>query len=63
MGVKIIDTLSSVRNWFKKLEKKKSKFCGLKKGHPISMGSACAPNDDDDDDELFLWYVWPTKGV
>ena len=19
-------------------------------------------NDDDDDDELFLWYVWRTKG-
>ena len=20
-------------------------------------------NDDDDDDELFLWCVWPTKGL
>ena len=20
-------------------------------------------DDDDDDDELFLWNVWPTKGV
>ena len=21
------------------------------------------PDDDDKDDDLFLWYVWPTKGV
>ena len=44
MGVKIIDTLSSMFNQFKGLRKKENRFCGLKKGHLISIGRACAPN-------------------
>lgn len=43
MGIKIIDTSSSIFKWFKRLGKEQKRFFGLKKGHLILRGVRLYP--------------------